>query len=258
MRCLTIAIIGVLFALAGTVRIEAVSVPAVTGEVLELGTERPLAHVPVLIGTTLITEDRVPATLPRDVLETTTDAEGRFAFPELPLRGGAFVEILPADGHYALHAQIDAARTPSAAYHVSRATEEELAWLAQLNADRARSGLTGHVVIDERAEETARYRAADMALSGLFEHRDAFTHYQSIGGVYPPGPSSASENIGLISTPSTWREVQRLFMESPSHHHAIVDPKVVWAGIAVAVRGKAPASSSGPVDYYAQVFVNRP
>ena len=259
MRSLTFVIISLAFAFSSTKAIAADSFAV--GQVLDYDSGMPLANVPVLVGTALVTEDRVPAELPRGVSETMTDSNGRFSLPARP--GLVYLELLPTDGHLSAHAVVDT-RTQHAPYRLSRPTAGELAWLAQLNADRALNGVPGRVVIDELVEETARYRAQSMAFNGIFEHADAFVHYQSIGGIYPPGPSSAAENIGVISTPSSWREVQQLFMPETyshgetGHYRAIGDPRVVWAGVAVATRGKPPSFGSGPVDYYAQVFVNRP
>jgi uncharacterized protein YkwD len=230
--------------------------PVFEGQVLDRDTGAPLAGVRVLIGTALVAGARSPAELPRDVEAVTTGIDGAFAFAGIPRARRLFVEVLPADGHFPLHTHIDA--PPSyAVYRVSHPTPQESAWLAKLNGDRAELGLNP-LIFDELAEETARYRALEMALSGIFEHRDAFSYYEGLGGAYPPGLSSAAENIGVIEAPSTWLEAQHAFMLSVEHHRAIVNPKAVWAGVGLARDGKPPATWNGPVDYYAQLFVNGP
>jgi uncharacterized protein YkwD len=251
-------VIGVTIALVGAVGFGVrAAEPAISGQILDLESGLPLAHVSVLIGTTLVAGPGVPAELPRDVVSTTTSADGTFAFATFPRARRVYVEVLPSDGHFPLHAQLALRDALRVTYRLSRPTEQEAAWLRVLNAERAAAG-AGPVAFDEHAQETARYRAREMATSGVFEHRDAFDYYEGRGGVYPPGPSSAAENIGVAESPSSWIVIQRAFMLSVEHHRAIVDPRAVWAGVGLADGGKPPATWAGPVDYYAEVFVNGP
>jgi uncharacterized protein YkwD len=244
------------------------------GSILDREDGTPVARVVVLAGSALIAGATPPPYLPRGVVATLTDESGNFELPANVARG-AYVEVLPADGHVALHT-----RLPYATSHLDvrllRATAAELAWLNQLNRDRAANGVAPVVVLDEIAEETARYRAASMANSGDYRHADAFSHYEALGGIYPPGGGSAAENIDAIFGPSTWQQAQRNFMVEKcnvthtcpngpifggetGHYEAIVNPTAVWAGIAIAANGKAPATvPGGRTDYYAQVFVNAP
>lgn len=232
---------------------------AVDGQIVDRESGLPLANVSVLIGKSFVCGAQVPDRLPSGVVATTTDANGNFAFASLPGRADQlYFEILPNDSHFSLHAKFALDRMAHGVYRISKPTAQEQAWLNQVNADRTLSGLSGRVIIDELVEETARYRAHEMADSGVYEHADAFTHYESIGGIFPPGLSTGAENIGAVWAPSTWREAERQFMLSASHHDAIVHPKAVWAGVGIAPNGKAPGAQGGRVDYYAQVFVNGP
>jgi hypothetical protein len=229
------------------------------GQVVDRDTGLPLANVPVLIGPALVCGAQAPGRLPPGVVETTTDADGNFVFAGVPGRpNDEYLEILPADDHLSLHAKVELDRITRGIYRLSKPSPQERAWLEQVNADRARTGVSGRVILDELVEETARYRAREMALTGVYEHADAFTHYESIGGIFPPGRSTASENISAVWSPSTWREAQRQFMRSAAHHGAVVNPTALWAGVGIAPDGKAPGAESGRVDYYAQVFVNGP
>src|SRR5579884_539979 len=216
------------------------------GRVVDYDTGAPLAGVPVAVGTVLLTGDRLPARVPPGVEATATGADGTFTVP-LRARAG---------------------RT----YRVSRPTREELEWLRQLNADRIANGVPGDLIIDEYAEETARYRARSMARSGVFKHGDAFSYYERVGGIFPSPRGRGAENIGAASAPSSWRQIERAFMSEKcnidhscaqtrvaggetGHYQAIVDARARWAGIAQVPDGKSLWPDSAKTDYYAQVFV---
>lgn len=245
------------------------------GTVIDREDGTPVARAVVLSGSQLIVGATPPPVLPRGVVATTTDNEGNFALPAEAARGG-YLEVLPADGHVPLHARLRAT-ADRLAYRLLRPTAAEIAWLDQLNRDRAANGVAPSLVLDEIAEETARYRATSMAITGAYRHADAFSHYEELGGIYPPGGGSAAENIDAIFGPSTWREAQRNFMiekcnvtrscpngpvfgGETGHFRAIVNPTAIWAGVAEVPNGKAPSfiAAGGRTDYYAQVFVNAP
>src|SRR5579875_1582393 len=135
------------------------------GRVVDYDTGAPLAGVPVAVGTVLLTGDKLPARVP-------------------PRAGRTYIEIFPEDGHLSLHTLVPPGATERT-YRVSRPTREELEWLRQLNADRIANGVPGDLIIDEYAEETARYRARSMARSGVFKHGDAFSYYERVGGIFP-------------------------------------------------------------------------
>ncbi len=241
------------------------------GRVVDYDTGAPLAGVPVAVGTVLLTGDRLPARVPPGVEATATGADGTFTVPLRARAGRTYVEIFPEDGHLSLHTLVPPGATERT-YRVSRPTREELEWLRQLNADRIANGVPGDLIIDEYAEETARYRARSMARSGVFKHGDAFSYYERVGGIFPSPRGRGAENIGAASAPSSWRQIERAFMSEKcnidhscaqtrvadgetGHYQAIVDARARWAGIAQVPDGKSLWPDSAKTDYYAQVFV---
>lgn len=244
----------------------------VQGRVVDREDGTPIANAAVVVGAQLVAGATPPPFVPRGDVATTTDAAGNFALPALPR--GAYLSILTADGHAALHVRVAGAYGPLV-YRLLRPTPAEVAWLRQLNADRAANGATIPLVFDELAEETARYRAAHMASTGAYEHDDAFTHYEGLGGIYPSyNGGAAAENIDAIYAPSNWRDAERDFMiekcnlfrscdggpifgGETGHYQAIVNPKATWAGIAAVPNGKPPSDAGpGATDYYAELFVD--
>lgn len=105
-----------------------------------------------------------------------------------------------------------------------------VAWLAQVNTDRANHG-AGAVAFDEHAMEAARQHSVDMATQGYGSHWDTngqqpWFRYANVGGV-----GFDEENW---CANSTWQACESAFMaEGPggAHYDNIVDAHHEWVGL---------------------------
>jgi cysteine-rich secretory family protein len=126
-----------------------------------------------------------------------------------------------------------------------------VAWLTQVNADRAANG-AGPVAFDEHAMEAARLHSTDMATQGYGSHWDTngqqpWFRYANAGGVGFDEENWCENN--------TWQACETAFMaEGPggAHYNNIVDTHHEWVGVWYA------PYTAGPVGFAAgdQEFVS--
>ena len=192
-----------------------------------------------------------------------------------PLGGGAFsltaapgatVAIEATAPGYAtatLAVSAPAAGAPAAKVRLAHMTPEVSAWLTQVNADRARAGVST-VTLDEALVEAARAHAAEMSAKGYFSHYD-------LGGYTPAdrcafaGAQLCMENLAYGQPDAL--SAQAAFMAerascsttcppSAGHYVNLISPAdVVGLGIA---SGAQPGGGPVRVRFYDQELALRP
>lgn len=194
-------------------------------------------------------------------------------------RNGAYALVLPrrarvliivdsgSNGYAAFHGLLDAGITPDflKVIALSRLSADEAAWLQRVNDDRA-AWHVRRVTMDEAALLAARRHARDMALQGYLGHTDGtglqpwerFSSLNGIGGDY--------ENVGR-GEDATFADIEDAFLaEGPprqpgrcTHFTTLLDPKAVWAGLAVVREGRtASRMRSSQVNYFDQELIEYP
>lgn len=145
---------------------------------------------------------------------------------------------------------------------------DELAALAQLNADRARLGIgtgTLPLALDGDLLSTARFVAATMAAGGFYAHlypgtseaiNVQYCAWPGFCGRYVTGPVE-NEDTGVASL----LEAEAAYVaEGPGggHYDAVVDPRNRWAGFGEAFGGLCPDHVSRLCSYFTEEFALAP
>ncbi len=255
---------------------------SISGKVIDLDTGMPLAGAAVSVGPAFTAGALSGATG-----KTTTASDGSYIIPYAGL-APPFIEI-SANGYVTLHKLLTltpvvapspvpplppgAATLPT--YHLTRPTANELAALAQLNADRAKFG-TGNgaapLSFDEDIVEVARWRANDMATKGYFSHTEPGTNLGSsdikycglvgtlgVGGFCGEAHFSTSENIAVCSCGNLLTAEAAYVAEGPvgGHFQAIMDSTNSWIGFGESYGGRNydPTSVYPVSNYFVEDFV---
>ena len=176
-----------------------------------------------------------------------------------------FIEI-EATGYATLHRvlYLSAGNVAAGAFGLVRPTSDELAALAQLNADRARLGNGAGVLplgLDNDLVLTARFVATTMATDGFYAHRYPGTaeavnvQYCAWPGFcsrYVAGPTE-NEDTGVASLVQA---EAAYIAEGPSggHFAAIVNSRNLWVGFGAASGGLCPDGVSRLCSYFTEEF----
>jgi len=176
-----------------------------------------------------------------------------------------FVEI-DAPAYAPLHRvlYLSTGTVAAGAFGLVRPTADELAALAQLNADRARLG-TGNgsapLALDVDLVLTARFVATTMATDGFYAHlypgtteavNVQYCAWPGFCGRYLAGPAE-NEDTGVASLVQAEADY---VAEGPGggHYAAIVDPRNVWVGFGAALDGLCPDRASRLCNYFTEEF----
>ena len=252
---------------------------AIHGRVLCLESGRPLAHAVVAFSESVIAGTTIPA----GTTVTETGDDGTFTMPHV---AGSHLAIFSHDGHAVLHKRVMLSEgvTTLGDLALAMPTASERAWLALVNADRAKYG-SAPLMFDAAALVAARGYANAMAGNGQYAHegKDGSTHvsrYEAAGGV---PPRRLGENIDTLATdfaatPATWQSAEARFMaeskncssraacpyiddptgvRTTGHFLNLTDPSYVWVGLGIA-KGRNPAnmaSAQAQYAYFDQEFV---
>ncbi len=176
-----------------------------------------------------------------------------------------FVQI-DAPGYASLHriVYLAAGAVVSGALALPRPTTDELAALAQLNADRARLGSgggTAPLALDADLVLTARFVATAMATDGFYAHlypgtseaiNVQYCAWPGFCGRYVSGPAE-NEDTGVASLLQAEADY---VAEGPSggHFAAIVEPRNLWVGFGEAFGGLCPDHVSRACTYFTEEF----
>jgi len=174
-----------------------------------------------------------------------------------------FVQI-DAPGYAALHriVYLPAGAVAAGALALARPTADELAALAQLNADRARFGsAASSLAFDADLVLTARFVANTMATGGFYAHlypgtseavNVQYCAWPGFCGRYVSGPAE-NEDTGVASLLQAEADY---VAEGPGggHFAAIVDPRNLWVGFGEAFGGLCPDHVSRLCSYFTEEF----
>lgn len=193
----------------------------------------------------------------------------------VPLGGGAFTLIATPGATVAIEATAPGYATatlavaapapgaPAARVRLAHVSPEVAAWLAQVNADRSRAGVSP-VTLDEALVEAARGHASEMSVKGYFSHYD-------LSGMTPSdrcalaGAQLCMENLAYGQPDAL--SAQAAFMAersscaatcppSAGHYVNLISPAdVVGLGIA---SGSQPGGGPARVRFYDQELAMRP
>ncbi|MBV8844534.1 MAG: hypothetical protein JO307_17145 [Bryobacterales bacterium] len=187
---------------------------------------------------------------------TATDRRGRYTLLIAQTAGTLIVAQAASPAYAAFHGAWSADTLQSFEHiGLSRISSEERAWLAGVNADRAKMQITP-VTIDEAALLSARQHAKDMAARGYFDHADRSGRQPWQRFLLLHGTGGDFENIAR-GEDASWLEVQRAFLaEGPpkqpgmcTHFSTLFDPRAVWIGLGIARSNKT---------YFDQEFIEYP
>ena len=216
-------------------------------------------------GATIEARDPQLATAPFAV--TRSNRKGVYAL-SLPQQSRILIVVDAGSNAYAaFHGILDVAVALDFVKVValSRLSADESAWLQRVNDDRTAWHMR-RVTMDEAALLAARRHARDMALRGYLGHTDGaglqpwerFSSLSGIGGDY--------ENVGRGEN-ATFADIENAFLaEGPprqpglcTHFTTLLDPKAVWAGLAVVPEGRTDSHAhSSRVNYFDQELIEYP
>lgn len=264
---------------AGFLAIVLAPVPDVRGVVVDDASGAPIGGATVIVsGATLIAGATPP---PAGIRwpSATTGADGSFDVKAVPpsastmdfssmgagypiYRHAQWIEIFPPDGHAAYHgiwSTNPAFTTNLGRIAVAKPSSADEAWLAQINADRAKRGVPPVPVpltFDSVTLQSARYWADQMASYPFFGHEcpptdtscEAFALWQTQHHSWP-----SSQNIAW-NQPS-WAAAEEQFMSemrecpdqsnwetcsySQAGHYVNIMSATHWAGVASATVARA-------------------
>ncbi len=264
----------------------------VAGAAVDDTSGQPIAGAAVYVsGQTVIAGATPPAVPSAAWPSATTAADGTFDVKNVPpstwtasfaylgagypvYTGAQWVDIFPRDGHAAYHAIVSVAAAGTTALGtiaIALPGAGDLAWLNQINSDRAGLGVpaaTSPLVFDSVTLQTARYWAAQMESGDFFAHDcpasastcTAFWLYETQRGSVP-----SAQNISRQGAGGSWQAAEAAFMsesancpggnwqtcpstESTGHYINIMQASN-WAGVGTAQTVSAPV-----VQYYAENF----
>ena len=165
----------------------------------------------------------------------------------------AFIVPFLLLGTYALsslsHTPVrEANTTPQSKYDVGPPDASEL--LELVNAERAKYGVAP-LVMDDRLNQSAQMKADDMVTYNYFSHinHDGRHGYQYVFDTAPGTCTQAGENIQ--ATPNgTSRTAFNRWVNSKSHHDAMINPKNTHTGFGVSHDDYLKASEVDPSLHY--------
>lgn len=112
-------------------------------------------------------------------------------------------------------------------------TQQEL--LDAVNAERVKAGVAP-LVMDERLNQSAQYKADDMVKTGMMSHVDSRGKhvYQYIAD-YTSQCKTASENLSWSNdkSPSTLSNAMRSWIESKAHYEAMISDSYTITGFGI-------------------------
>jgi hypothetical protein len=176
-----------------------------------------------------------------------------------------FVEI-DAPAYATLHRvlYLSAGTVSAGSFALARPSSDELAALAQLNADRAWLGAgagAAPLALDDDLVLTARFVATTMATAGFYAHlypgtaeavNVQYCAWPGFCGRYVAGPAENEDTgvAGLVQAEADY------IAEGPSgsHYAAIVEPRNWWVGFGEAFDGLCPDHLSRLCSYFTEEF----
>lgn len=228
----------------------------VTGRVVDTDNGNTgIGGVTVIIGNAIVNGETPPPIVPAGTVRTVTAVDGSFRATGIPLgnvatdfatgavshTGSMTLLEAFADGYVAYHAQQTVGTAANVAtIAMTKATADDLAWLAAVNADRAGAGASP-VALDSLLLQAARAWATHEVAAGLFGFTDPAlpanstdaslqNEYTTRGGFTVAGAGnftlSAADAEGAFRT------------EAPAngpHWRNIVDPSFRWIGLSSAL-----------------------
>ncbi len=253
-----------------------------TGSVVAKENESAIAGATVVMSHTVIVGATPPAAAPSDGAIATTTSVGSYSLALLaqgsyPSR--FYLEVF-SPGKPTEHAILTVAGAGANAapmVGLTSLSSDEAAWLALVNADRAKWSAPP-LVFDETAEEVARLWAAFLA-TGHYEHTcapsdvgcpDKAAYEAAAHADYP----SLGENIGANAPPGSYADTEAQFMsesancpqpvnvatcpytETTGHFLNIVNTTATWVGLAEALNGKSydPTTYGPTLNYFDMEF----
>jgi hypothetical protein len=245
-----------------------------SGTVLEAGSGNAVAGAEVVIEPQIVQGATPPA---NPTASATTAPNGSFTITPL-IPGSNYLEIFQS-GYATLHQKfnITSFNTQVGPVTLTRLTPDQIAWLTQVNTDRARPSYgASPLVFDETLEEGATHWAAYMGTTGTYQTAcpfsdpscvNAVSYEQSHGGTY----TSTGSTIDQKQTPSAWPAAETDIMAQaancpqpanfstcPNNANTqkflnLVNPSFIWVGLAIVPNGKGPSPGFSS-DYYDQEF----
>lgn len=267
------------------------AVPAITGTVLDDTTGRPIAGALVYVSGSAVIGGATPPATAAKLPSATTAADGSFSVSNVPASdwtvsfayvgtgypvyaNAQWLAIFSPDGHAAFHALRSIALTGTTDLGnipIALPSTADLAWLAQINADRATLGIphvTAPLALDSITLQTARYWAGQMASGNFFAHTCPaapptcveFWLYETQRGSLP-----SAQNISEQGASGSWQTAEAAFMAETANcpggdwqtctygettgHYVNIMEAANWAGVGMAQTVPTPA-----IQYYAENF----
>ncbi|MGZ3527858.1 MAG: CAP domain-containing protein [Vulcanimicrobiaceae bacterium] len=243
-----------------------------TGYVHDFDSGAAIAGAKVVIEPQVVPGSTPP---PNATASATTAADGSFTVTSL-LPGSNYLEVFE-NGYATLHEKfnITSFDSPVGTVNLTRLTSDQLAWLAQVNTDRAHYNASP-LVFDEILEEGARHWAGYMSANGWYQThcppsdpscQNAVAYEQTHGGTY----TSTGSNIDAKQPPSTWQNAEADFMAQANNCPPPVNPSTcptttttqqflnlvnngfIWIGLAIAPNGHGTTTGTF-ADYYDAEF----
>jgi hypothetical protein len=215
------------------------AVPDVTGTVVDGTTGVPIVGASVYLSqSTVIAGATPPPTSASPWPFATTAADGSFDVTNVapsswtasfayvgagyPVYATAqWIDVFPTDGHAAYHAIRTIApsgTTNLGSIQIARPSAADIAWLNQINSDRATAGVppvNSPLIFDSVTLQTARFWAQEMLAGNFFAHTcpsapatcTEFWLFETQRGSIP-----SSQNIDQQSAGGTWQNAEAAFM----------------------------------------------
>ena len=221
---------------------------AISGRVVdEAGNAIAGATVEVVTAATIVTRGDAEA----PVASATTAADGRYAIGGLSasaatVNGATFIPIVVlAQGHATVHAALYAMGS-APDLTAPRPTTDDLAWLAEINAERQAIGALPPVELDAGYLLAARYGAATAAASGNpcgLTDAQITTYEQSL----PLYRAGANSNVQGCA--ASWQSFEALIsgIGGPAYQ-ALSDNPALWIGVGQGAPSGNPSTYSYAVE----------